>query len=124
MKTHDELNRLIAERVLQEPLQPPCGYYHNTDDATFEDGIWYGWCYTCGKSIDEVAPEPRRYCTDPAAWGALLVWLKEQGKRVSIEGNILKDDWFATVGTHGKTDMLPGAALVLATLAAYGVEVE
>jgi len=31
-----------------------------------------GWCYTCGKSIDEVTPEPARYSSDlSTAWAAL-----------------------------------------------------
>jgi hypothetical protein len=64
------------------------------------------------------------YCTAPAAWGALFVWLAEQGKRVSLDANILQQDVFATVGTHGRAAPLPGRALVLATLAAYGVETD
>jgi hypothetical protein len=74
-----ELNRAVAAARNQR-LDPPCARYHETDAAEYDSEIgWGGWCYTCGKSISEVAPEPTRVCTDPAAWGGLHNELKEAG---------------------------------------------
>jgi hypothetical protein len=120
MKTDNELNRLIAEKVLNEPLEPPCGYYHETDAAQRSEDGWSGWCYNCDCSISEVAPEPRRYTADPAAWGSLFVWLAEQKRNVSM---LAQQDGYHVMVPYGNraVDPLPGRALVLATLAAYGV---
>lgn len=128
MKSNNELNRLIAERVLNEALEPPCGYYHETDAANRDEDGWNGWCYNCDCSISEVAPEPRRYCTDPAAWSALWDFLISEGWNVTLD--TFADCAAATLRHVWKdrpfivNDNDKGRALVLATLAAYGVEVE
>ena len=122
MKTDAELNRLISEHVFGYQwfdgaegtniryLRSP----DNFDYAAYEVN-----------GVIKVLSGQDNYCTDPAAWGALFVRLAEQGKRVSLEANILQKDFFATVGTYGKSDPIEiGRALVLATLAAYGAEVE
>jgi hypothetical protein len=131
MKTDNELNRLIAERVLNEPLEPPCGYYHETDAAQRSTDGWSGWCYNCDCSISEVAPEPRRYCTDPAARDTLEQHLIATGHTVVLySGFHIKHT--ALVGfrdnrrppARGDDDTEKGHALVLATLAAYGVDID
>lgn len=129
--TDDDLNRLVAdERVMNAPLEPPCPRYHSTDSAEYDssDG-WSGWCYTCGCSISEVTPEPPRYCTDPARWGALLMWLAEQRRYPSVYFSQM-DSAFVAEAMHPNdgsgfvaSDPLPGRALVIATLRAWGVEV-
>lgn len=130
--TDDDLNRLVAdERVMNAPLEPPCPRYHSTDSAEYDssDG-WSGWCYTCGCSISEVTPEPPRYCTDPARWGALLMWLADQeATRVTLSWTWTGDtmEWVASVWRDGVIcrciTTTPGRALVRATLRAWGVEV-
>lgn len=123
MKTDSELNQLIAERVM--------GY-------VYDGSAW--WTHPDGQrtSVDGLP----RYCTDPSAWGALFDLLCEQGRNPTIrkcrmrtedqkyrrEATVLKLnieedangylDEFA-YGYH----RLTGRALVLATLAAYGMEV-
>lgn len=77
--------------------------------------------------------EPRNvpaYCTDPAAWGALLVWVKEQGRVPAIAAFYDRDEYLATINVSPDwacfdgVATTPGRALVLAALRAWGVEVE
>lgn len=78
--------------------------------------------------------EPRNvpaYCTNPAAWGALLDWLAGENRGPVLMANFPGvTDWRAEVwaeddnNRHEAIDILPGRALVLATLKAWGVEVE
>ena len=66
-----EMDALVAERVMGIPAEkwdPPCAAHHRTDDAERDPVLgWSGWCYSCGKPIDEVAGEPAHYSTDIAA---------------------------------------------------------
>jgi hypothetical protein len=107
MKTDNELNRLIAERVMGWTYEG-VGRFGGLDAWLTPDGGVTGI---------------RDYCTDPAAWGALFVWLAECGCTPMIEHDGL-GSYTATVKGDGRVVNLPGRALVLATLAAYGVEVD
>jgi hypothetical protein len=65
-----DLDAQVAE-AFGLPLEPPCPRYHSTDEACYDstDGVWYGWCYTCGRPISEVEPRARRYSVEiGAAW--------------------------------------------------------
>lgn len=68
-----ELDVLVAERVMALPpekWQPPCFWRHRTDEAEYDSEFgWGGWCYTCGKMIENVVGQPRAYSIDiAAAW--------------------------------------------------------
>ena len=76
MPAGQELDALVAKRVMGLPPEkwyPPCGLYHQTDDAEFDKGYgWSGWCYTCGTSIKDVPSLPPCYSTNiAAAWQVL-----------------------------------------------------
>ena len=106
MTTSDaELNRLVAERVMGYKLINGGGAGPLWETP---EGRWLA---------------PRNYCTDPEAWGALFVWLAERGYAPSLEYDGL-GTYAVAVGKSFATTVSPGRALVLATLAAYGVEVE
>jgi hypothetical protein len=107
MKTDAELNRLIAEHVTK-----PKKHLMGKDWNEIGIATSFHWTYPV---ID--------YCTDPAAWGALFVRLAEFGCTPLIEHDGL-GSYTATVKGDGRVIDLPGRALVLATLAAYGVEVD
>jgi hypothetical protein len=64
-----EMDALVA-KAYGLSLEPPCPTRHITDDAQYDSDLgWGGWCYTCGKSIDEVGPEAAPYSTSIArAW--------------------------------------------------------
>lgn len=68
LKAGRELDALVAEKIMglgPERWDPPCFWYHTTDDAEPRSG----WCYTCSKAICEVPGEPRRYSTSISdAW--------------------------------------------------------
>jgi hypothetical protein len=112
MKTDNELNHLIAERVMgwkELPLDDDLGDVWEMPNSHINMLPWY--------------------CTDPAAWGALFVWLAGQPRHQQIRLGHGVKDWYAVIcGTRradvSASDPLPGRALALATLAAHGVEVE
>jgi hypothetical protein len=110
MKTDNELNRLIAERVMGKAPDK-------------NESQWRG--VLAGVALSEYSyPD---YCTDPAAWGALLEWLHERDYYPELgSGPQWRASLHRVLPTSGKTAYAatPGRALVLATLAAYGVEVE
>lgn len=107
MKTDAELNRLIAERVMGWREMP--------------DGDFGGLYQTPDLRLRGLPA----YCTDPAAWGALFVWLAERSDNHDLRLAFHQKWYAANVMGLVKSDPLPGRALVLATLAAYGVtEVE
>ena len=130
MKTDAELNRLIAERVMGyrfEPHTVMLGKDAITFDGYAPDGLHWK-----RDGMDRYL----NYTTDPAAWGALFVWLADQDRLPSLK-NAAKivsvfaphPLWIAEVKNSSdwrnqRQSELPGRALVLATLAAYGVEVE
>ncbi len=121
MKTDAELNRLIAERVM--------GWTTGKHDRL--GNIW-----DMPNGMQTTCPA---YCTDPAAWGGLFVWLAEQGRQPELFGYTKAekgDDRYCAIlyakynpvnarvwPTADGSAASPGRALVLATLAAYGVEV-
>lgn len=83
-----ELDAAVAA-ALGLPLEPPCPRYHATDEANFDtvDGAWYGWCYTCGRSIQEVEPQPKRYSRDIAAAWEVVERMAEEDLSVVIATN-------------------------------------
>lgn len=70
---------------------------------------------------------PRPFCTDPAAWGALLVWLASERLMPKLRWDEIDAQWVAQVGRSALyelgRDAQPGRALALAALRAHGVEV-
>lgn len=128
--TEAEINRAVAEH-LGQPLEPPCERYHSTDESEHSEDGWSGFCYTCGLPISEVAPEPRRYCSDPAAWGGLfehlcrekrnpMLWWERQDR---IGASVNTEPRYDCAAQVEAFDALPGRALALAALRAHGVEV-
>lgn len=92
------------------------------DDTIEQDAD--GW-YVVGENGHRWPPPD--YCNDPAAWGALLSHLGRRMAQLSamMGGNLwqarmLKPDGVTPVIAE---DSLPGRALALAALRAYGVEV-
>lgn len=73
-----------------------------------------------------------QFCTDPAAWAGLLVWLAADRKPRGVSLDTWPDEglWEVTIGAlDGERrvsvyDANPGRALALAALRAYGVTIE
>jgi hypothetical protein len=110
--TDHEINRAVAEARGWTPPETLYGLAH------YPDGLM-------------VRPEPvPAVCTDPAAWGALLEWLAEQGRSPRLAHDEWEDHglvWYALVFGPGAPaesqpfevfDPLPGRALALAFLKA------
>lgn len=141
--TNDEINRAVAERVMGWTR-------HDGLPRAWKraDGSWAGWWYEEPlMDIDddvEYADSgyriiPGRWLdagsqvwdtADPAAWGALLVWLATDREPRGTSLDYWPDEqlWEVTIGAMLDEqivrcrDALPGRALCLAALRAYGVE--
>lgn len=83
--------------------------------------------------VGEQSLAPRNvmdYCNDPAAWGALFVWLADNNHTPELNHTRVSfmPHYQATVYGRmidGDTrDVKPGRALAIAALRAHGVEVE
>lgn len=141
--TDQELNRLLAERVLGwKPDEP----FDSADGAKLwlkpgtPDQPWVlaGWAIAPVNDDDDDiryqiggrrAFDP---CNLPDAWGWLYQWLSDNDRRPALwwhQGKhgamVLKSspDPSLIDDTKDERDEKPGRALVLAALAAYGVEV-
>lgn len=115
--TDKELNQLVAERVLGH---------------TVAHDSWGNQCLVLVEDNDsEHWPALPDYCTEPAAWGFLFTYLLTQKRKPSIwqEAQDLVGAMVGTVSNFNNAVMEEsynadvGRALVLATLAAYGVKV-
>ncbi len=131
--TDNEINRLVAERVMgwsiyhyDKDIAANC-YYILVDTELNPVAAFDGWHTGERKTEAEAWADAPAYCTDPAAWAGLLVWLKEQGNKPQLiyDGH----DWWASLfardgwARKGIDADSPGRALALAALRAYGVEV-
>lgn len=121
--TNEQINRLVAEKV--------CGYTSDVEDG-FWPNIYEVWRDADGYKVCEHSPPD--YCANAAAWGALLQFLKDEGKRPQLRGNATHwlailtvlcpppdDDWFEDFTAE---DAAPGRALAIAALRAHGVDVQ
>lgn len=137
MMTDDELNRLVAERVMgwsiyhyDKDYASNC--YYMLTDADGDPVAPFAGLHTGERKTEaEAWADVPAYCTNPAAWGALLDWLAGENRGPVLMANFPGvTDWRAEVwaeddnNRHEAIDILPGRALVLATLKAWGVEVE
>lgn len=126
--TDNEINEAIERLMGREPCE---GWSQMMSAAAFlAGGIWQS---SCGHQGDTCYPagHPRNVCTDPAAWGALLVWMANDRSPRGTSLNWWPDEglWEACIGALDGEDSIavmsahPGRALALAALRAYGVEV-
>ena len=91
-----------------------------------QSGMWWG-SMPNPHIEDDKMPLPD-YCTDPAAWAGLFIEIKARGLVPAIAAFYEENAYMATinVGHDGAcyiaSDALPGRALALAALKAYGAE--
>lgn len=95
--TNDELNRKVATLRGWKPI--------NLGAA--------GWHWETPHGGIRALPN---YCTDPAAWGGLLIELAAEGREARI-GVSLLGKWSAVVSMHPAIADSPGRALALAFVA-------
>jgi hypothetical protein len=112
--TNDDLNRAVAEAR---------GWKAPTMSTTRLNP------YGNGIDVVHIPFPPPNYCTDPAAWGALLVVLAEEGHKPGIEeidgvwtGSVYQERGDEREFITREADT-PGRALCLAYLASIGKEV-
>lgn len=113
--TDNEIEQVVAEKVM--------GWTNVHEEGDRSWGV--------PPHLRDLAPRCRagsiwpipNVCTDPAAWGALLVHLHTVGLCPSLAGHT-HTGWHALVGDGYRwNEASPGRALALAALRAYGVEV-
>lgn len=144
MKTDAEINHLVAEQVMGLDITKKSEHTwkrreHGTiDNFAMENGYHNGpVCTRCGYSFCEHCDEDgytttscqahiSDYCNDPAAWGALFVWLASHWHNPQLTAYIDQDGvrYSAIMRKGDAEDTNPGRALAIAALRAYGVEVE
>jgi hypothetical protein len=132
MEPGKELDVVVAEALGMPPDEwdPPCATYHSTDEAEKDSKFgWSGWCYTCGKSVANVTPEPPRYSTDIAAAFEVVEKMAATGRfhldMLGFDG----EEWRCWISRDdaGETAFIAEAAtaplvICIAALRALGVE--
>lgn len=124
-KTNEELNKAVQEARHGKWDEARCGVCGWPLDVS--GNVSSPRCLPDNCSMrptpERRADTPADICGDPAAWGGLFIWLKEQGLQPVLEGYD-NFGYTAEVGPDPRTpmnDTLPGRALARAFLKARGL---